>query len=137
MEAKQKFPWLVIVLVVGGLCALCFIALAVGGFYYYFNAQKISQPTLIKSVETFAPAATLKPIQTTVPILPEATSTSTPEATPSGLTLTGDQQLNVNYLYDDFSSEALGWPVFDDGKTILKYENGQYSFQITEADTFD
>jgi hypothetical protein len=83
------------------------------------------------------------PVQTsTPPELPTPTLLSFPTAGPttppdSGPALTGDQRLDSRSLYDDFSSRALGWPVFDDGKTILQYEDQAYSFQIAEPDYFD
>jgi len=56
---------------------------------------------------------------------------------PTALPSTGPQFRDAHMIKDDFSSEALGWPLFDDGKTILKYENNSYSFQIKEPDLFD
>jgi hypothetical protein len=40
-------------------------------------------------------------------------------------------------LYDDFSSDALGWPVYNHNTTILKYEDEAYSFQIAEPEYID
>lgn len=51
--------------------------------------------------------------------------------------LTGNQYLDDSRLVDDFSSDALGWPEYDDGTTILKYENQAYSFQVKQADYYD
>ena len=84
------------------------------------------------------PAVTL--VYVTPTNLPEPTQPAPPPApapTDSGPALTGNQRLDEYSLYDDFSSEALMWPLFDDGKTILKYENGAYSFQIAEPDYID
>jgi hypothetical protein len=136
MNPKQKFPWRMIVLGIGCICALCVGVLVVGGIFYTYT-RNTSTPSVIDAVNTLPPAITVQPVQTSIPILPEPTSTSTPTPVPSGPTLTGDQQLDEFYLYDDFSSEALGWPVFDDGTTILQYENGQYSFQVAEPDYYD
>jgi hypothetical protein len=80
------------------------------------------------------------PVQPSQPTnLPDTTPVPSPIAKPtdSGPTLTGDQRLDDHSLYDDFSSDALGWPIFDDGKTILKYENEAYSLQINESDYID
>jgi hypothetical protein len=79
-------------------------------------------------------------VSATQKILPTATLTvpsPAPVPTDSGPTLTGEQRLDDHSLYDDFSSDALMWPVFDDGKTILKYESEAYSFQITEPEYID
>jgi hypothetical protein len=50
--------------------------------------------------------------------------------------LTGKQELSEYRLYDDFSSDALGWPVADDGKISLQYEDEQYSFEVVEPDYY-
>jgi hypothetical protein len=103
----------------------------VGGYAYFQN--------LIPGSEPAAPP----PLVTQVIVTPESLSTATPASVPAptptelNLTLTGDQRIDDHSLYDDFSSEALLWPIFDDGSTILKYENETYSFQITEQDYFD
>jgi len=56
---------------------------------------------------------------------------------PTTVAPTSPQFRDAHIFKDDFSSEALGWPLYDDGKTILKYENNSYSFQIKEPDLFD
>jgi hypothetical protein len=81
------------------------------------------------SEPTDLPAPTLISFPTTVP------TDSSP--TDFGSTLTGDQRLDDHSLFDDFSSGALGWPIVDDGKTTLKYENQAYSFQIKEPEYYD
>ncbi|TAK14083.1 MAG: hypothetical protein EPO32_03195 [Anaerolineae bacterium] len=55
-----------------------------------------------------------------------------------GQPLSGSQYIDDYRFVDDFSSEALGWPVFDDGVTILGYEPDEtYSIQITRPDFLD
>jgi hypothetical protein len=49
----------------------------------------------------------------------------------SGQTDTG------TYFADDFSTTGLGWVEYDDGSTIIKYEDGAYSFEVTEPDYLD
>ena len=66
-----------------------------------------------------------------------STATETPGPTNSGTVLTGEQFRDDHGLVDDFSSKALGWPEIDDGRKILKYEDGGYSFQLLEKDSFD
>lgn len=119
------------ILGVGCLSILCITALVVGGYAYYQN------------LTTGVPAA-LEPIIIEVSATPEIVPTVTqsipspvPTPTDSGLTLTGDQRLDDHSLYDDFSSDALMWPVFDDGKTIIKHECEAYGFQIAEPDHID
>jgi hypothetical protein len=131
MVAKQKFPKWVIVLIIVVLCGLCVVVLAVGGTAYsFFKLRSSTQEPIFDFVESFEPVPS---DQFEPPILPIPTSSFNPGA--SGLT--GDQVLEDYYLYDDFSSEALGWPVANDEKTILNYENGQYGFQVLQADKFD
>jgi len=144
MNTNRNFPWWGVVLGIGCIGLLCIGILAVGGMTYFY-IQEPSTQFVTEVVITVPPPATEEPIPNTVPIIPEPTSSVNaeptlsinPEPTASGSSLTGNQQLDESRLYDDFSSEALGWPVFDDGKTILKYEEGQYSFQIAEPDYFD
>lgn len=62
---------------------------------------------------------------------PSAQPTVTATATPSG------QFRDADSFADDFSSKALGWSEMDDGRKILKYEDGGYSFQLLEKDGFD
>lgn len=59
------------------------------------------------------------------------------EPTTSQPNLTGNQYLDESSMFDDFSSQALGWSVFDDGKSIFKYENEAYAIQILEPDYWD
>jgi hypothetical protein len=107
---------------------LCVGVLGAGGVAYFY-LQRSSTPFPPEVVSTVPPPSIEQPGPTDLPVIPEPTS--------SGTSLTGNQQLEEFRLYDDFSSDALGWPVYDDGKTILKYEDGQYSFQIAEPDYFD
>ena len=89
-------------------------------------------------VETPQPVytATLEPVYTTTlepVILPPAPPTI--PATQQ-LPLTGDQRITDHAFVDDFSSEALGWPVKDDGITVQKYFNEYYSFQHMGKDSY-
>ena len=78
-------------------------------------------------------------------VLPTSTPTQEPIIPPpqpsqpmgSELPLTGDQFIREHGFFDDFSSDALGWPVMDDGITILKYENEAYRFLLKEKRGFD
>ena len=133
MDGKQKFPWWVIVLIVGGICALCVVVLAVAGLAYSYFKVGSGSP-VIDPVVTFEPVPTL---QFVPPVQPIPTSSFNPGTDPAEPGLTGEQVNDGTYLYDDFSSDALGWPVADDEKAIIQYENGQYSFQVLRADKFD
>ena len=74
--------------------------------------------------------------QARIQALPPTAVPPTP-VPPTALPSTNSQFRDAHVFKDDFSSEALGWPLFDDGKTILKYENNSYCFQIKEPDLFD
>ena len=132
-HAEQKrFPWLAVILGIGCVGVLCIGFLVIGGGAAFFLTQRSAPPSMPEPVVT---------VQIVTPeILPTATQTvpsPAPVPTDSGPTLTGDQRVDDHSLYDDFSSDALGWPVFDDGKTIIQYESEAYRFQIAEADYVD
>lgn len=134
MSPKRGIPWWVVLLGVILICILCVCAVLIGGTAFYFLqipsavAPPIPIPLATSAIQTDVPAPTLIP-----EILPgEPQSTEEPTSS-----LTGNQRVNEHYLFDDFSSTALGWPEFNDGKTIIQYEDGQYSIQITEPDYYD
>jgi hypothetical protein len=133
MEPKKKFPWWVIILVVVILCVLCVVVIAAGAIAYPLIQSKVQSPA-IDIVQTFDPEPTLQFEHNT---LPDVTESFDPGPDPVLPGLTGMQVYEDTYLYDDFSSDALGWPIANDEKAILQYENGQYSFQILQADEFD
>ena len=98
----------------------------------FMSNPTVSEPTLPLSVtETSLP--TLEPTPTTT--LTEVLSPSSTATTELGLT--GGQYLDETYLLDDFSSDALGWTVYDDGVTITKYEEDAFSIQVKQQNTFD
>ena len=136
MNTNRNFPWWSILLGIGCVGLLCVGIMGVGGIAY-FSIQKPSTQLPPEVVSTVPLPATQGPVPTDIPVLPEPTLSVNPEPTSSGSSLTGGQQLEGSRLYDDFSSEGLGWPVYDDGRTILKYEDGQYSFQVAEPDFYD
>lgn len=95
------------------------------------------EPTLVL-VESPTPepsqTPTPEPTQTPKPTL---TFTPTIEPSPTTVTGTGNQYLDDYRIVDDFSSNTFGWPEMDDGRKILKFEEGGYSFQLKEKDGFD
>ena len=136
MNTNRNFPTWGIVLGIGCVGLLCIGILGVGGFAYFY-LQEPSTQVVTEVVSTVPPPATEGPAPTDLPVLPELTLSVNPEPTSSGSSLTGNQELDEFRLYDDFSSDALGWPVADDGKIILKYEDEQYSFQVREPNYYD
>lgn len=138
MNAKRSFPWWGVVLGIGCVCILCTAVIVVGvaGYIYYWQSTSYT-PLLPEAISTYPPPPADLPIPTEWPVVPEP-GLPVPDAPAApGSPLTGNQRSDEYYLFDDFSSDALGWPVFDDGKTIIQYENGQYSFQIAETDYVD
>lgn len=160
MNQNRSSTWL-IVLGIGCAVILCiaFVIVLVATLVLV-NQRTVSQtipdtPAAV-TVEIFLPTETPMPteaptqvppteapVPTTEPTQPEATTAPTPtlapttEPTASGPALTGDQELTEYSLFDDFSSDALGWPIFDDGMTVLEYDNDAYHFQILEPDYYD
>ena len=128
MNTNRSFPWWGVALGIGCVGLLCIGILGVGGLAY-FSVQKSSTQLAPEAVSTIPLLLTQAASSSAIPLLPEPTS--------SRSALTGSQQVDEDRLYDDFSSDALGWPVYDDGKTILKYEEGQYSLQVIEKDYYD
>lgn len=94
------------------------------------------EATLPMPTETFLPTAQPTVAEPTVTPSPTLEPTM-PEPTESGPALTGNQQINEYSLFDDFSSEALGWPVYDDGMTLLEYEDEAYHIHILESEYYD
>ena len=132
MTDQKRFPWLAVILGVGCVGILCVGFLVIGGGAAFFLTQSTESPSVPEPVVTVQ----VLPLET----LPEPTRTVPPPATvpaDSDLPLTGEQRQDDHSIYDDFSSDALGWPVYDDGKTIIKYENEAYSFQIAEPEYID
>ena len=125
MNQNKPFPWTAVILGVGCAGVICIgaIVLVGGGVVYtWMQDQEIPstpEPVMTDVKATPAIEAALQPTQLAGPVL------------------TGKQQLEEFALFDDFSSDALGWPIYDDGKTIMQYENGMYSIQITEPAYID
>ena len=135
MNTKRNFPWWGVALVVGCACVFCVGVLGLGGFAYF--SQATSEPPISEFASPIPPIDTEQPTITIAPDVQAPNPSATTEPTVSVPSLTGSQEASEYRIYDDFSSDALDWPVFDDGKTIIKYEDGLYSFQIKEADYLD
>jgi hypothetical protein len=82
---------------------------------------------LIGAVEEPPAASAVDESQQATPI-PE-TPTPLPEPTPG---LTGEQRLEENALFDDFSSPALGWSVRDNESATTGYEAGGYAILVKQ-----
>ena len=141
--SNDNKKWLLPVGIGCGLLLICLcLGAAVGGFYLYQNQTfndtlDIAVPTLDIDIEMPTMEVVIPTIEVEAPNMPAATEAPAATPTDSGPTLTGNQTITASYMFDDFSSDALMWPIFDDGVTILKYENDAYSFQITEPEYID
>ena len=143
-RSQRRFPWWTLIIGAGCLGFMCVVIVAAGGLAFFSDLNIVLPAVPVLDGTTTSIPATSMPatvlVQPSQPTnLPDPTPAPSPTAKPtdSGPTLTGDQHLDDHSLYDDFSSDALGWPTFDDGSTILKYENLAYSFQVTEPEYYD
>ena len=135
MTEKKQFPWLPVIIGVGCVGILCvgvLVVVSAAAFFLTVRSDSSYGPEAVVTVEV--EVATVVPELIDIPTI-EPTTVSEPTAT--AISLTGNQRLDDHSLYDDFSSDALRWPVYDDGKTILKYEDETYSFQIAEPEYID
>lgn len=53
---------------------------------------------------------------------------------PAEKSLTGKQQLSQTQFFDDFSSDALEWPVMNDENFSCGYQNGGYYIEVKNPD---
>ena len=129
MTEQKRFPWLAVILGVGCVGALCVAVIAVGGVAFFATQRS----------ETSIPSAPEPVVTVDVqPVEPPMEMTEAPPPAPEPASdLTGKQHVEEYALFDDFSSDALHWPVYDDGLTIMKYENEMYSIQIAEPEDID
>jgi len=143
------------------LVLLCLLALMAAGFLYFspIGRQMVglaaSPTTAPRAVAP--PTATIVPPVPTATELPPATATSAPvppptqppsdqeemPATPTAPAppaptavpspaLTGQQRLDDNSLFDDFSSDALGWSQRNNETAETGYENEQYFIRVKQ-----
>lgn len=129
MTAKRGFPWAIIALGAFLVFILCVGCVLIGGIMVFLWGEPATSPEIPATLPPI-PTEAAPPTATPIPNSIQPTKTN---ASP----LTENQQTKEFYLFDDFSSKALGWPEFNDGTTIIQYEDGQYSIQITKPDYFD
>ncbi len=131
----------------GCLLILCLCVVAVGA-YFLINKDSITLPfseatpnSVVPMPFTDEPLPVIPPSEPTANP-PEAPSAPEPPAVPESPATavpnpTGGQWSDENTLLDDFSTKDLGWVEYDDGSTIIKYEDNAYSIEIAEADYYD
>jgi len=102
--------------------------------------ETISTPAAYLVVTATSPLVTEIAAATTQPAPVDATATITPQPlqpAATGVAQPREPFRNETGFFDDFSAKTFGWPEMDDGRKILKYEDGGYSFQLLEKDGFD
>ncbi len=138
MEEKRTNKWILPV-AIGCVVLLCLCGLIIGGFFFVssrtgqelpFNIGRFTDGGLLpqpadENVQPAGPVATVDV---------EEPPTDPDMIDPS---LTGGQYITDTALFDDFSSDAIGWLEYNDGSTIIQYEDQMYSFEITETDYLD
>jgi hypothetical protein len=150
MDEQTKSNKWIIFAGIGCIALVCICGTLIGAFFVF---QRTASSFLFSTdLQTYIPDDFLGEIgtpdipQIEIPTLPPIELPTLPaiedlvptlELFGTDPDLTGNQYLDDSTLIDDFSSQALEWPVFDDGLTILQYENQAYSFQITEPDYYD
>ncbi|HBX69059.1 MAG TPA: hypothetical protein DEH25_06675 [Chloroflexi bacterium] len=150
VQAASKSPkkWLLPV-GIGCIVLTCLCVCAGAGFLLISNLNTGSESMPPTPISEIAPAPTNAPLQPSdtpqAPLSPDPTEAPAPTAdippTPWPTAedqLTGNQSRSDTAIFDDFfSSKALGWSEYDDGTTIIQYENETYSFQVIEAEYYD
>ena len=153
---KRSLAWLLPV-GVGCVALVCMCLFVIAGYFFLQRPASSSQAATATQVAEILPAATEVPPQPDTPAetqpseptdwptaaaptetpWPTAEPTEAPSPTPEDQAFTGKQYREEEAIFDDFSSTALGWPEYNDGITVLQYEDGAYSFQINEGDYYD
>lgn len=139
MEEKQRPKWIVPV-GIGCVVLLCLCGLLAGGVALFGNQVlgDLGISDLPGGLEEFIETGELPEPPTNLPVEPDFPEQEPlEEPPPSDTSSLPPQHSDETSFFDDFSSDALDWPVFDDGVTILKYENQAYSFQLTEPGMLD
>ena len=116
--AKSRFPvWLIIVLV---LVVLCICGVLVAGLLY-FTVNRGAQSLSTSLSTDVAPLNLNDTVETFGPSMPVAPPHS-------------GQTLNRNQIFDDFSSQELGWDSYSDETANLGYEDGRYFVQVMDSE---
>jgi hypothetical protein len=153
-KKKRSFLWLLPVGIgcLGLICICGLIAIFLYNLQNPFSDFSWTTPTSIPEIVAAPteapPQPTETPMETTIPEPPDLPAPTeapptveepppTSEPTIEENPLTGNQYRDGVSIFDDFSSKALEWPEYDDGVTILQYEQEAYSFQVTALDFFD
>jgi hypothetical protein len=148
MEEKKTNKWLI---PVGIGCVVLLCLCVVIPAILYFTLGNTFTDQIPFDIDGFTDLGVPEQDGPTVDIPPVNTDSTDPEIDveppsnvgpdvptgPTGKEMTGGQYVTDTELFDDFSSDALEWPIYDDGITILKYENQGYSFEITQPDYVD
>ena len=138
MEEKSKNKWLVPV----GIGCVVLLCLCLGGAagIYFLGDQLTDQLPFNFDQFTDGDVLPQPANENAQPVAPAVTTeVEDPPTDPDMIdpSLTGGQYITDTALFDDFSSDAIGWLEYDDGSTIIQYEDQMYSFEVTETDYLD
>jgi len=149
-KKKRSFLWLIPVGIgcMGLICICGLVAIFLYNTQNPFSGFSWATPTSVPEIgaaPTEIPSQpTEAPTETTMlelPDLPAPTDASLTETSQPTIEeenpLTGNQYRDEFSLFDDFSSKAMEWSEYDDGISIIQYEQEAYSFQVAGKDYFD
>jgi hypothetical protein len=159
MKNQTGFPWKTVLIIIAVFTVLCCcLAASIGGFVYYLSQSGEGLPDNLnfnfnldgKPVEETAPDTqptiaypeAAEPTKvTSQPGAQEATTGESPTEAPAivepaetSSELTGKQEKSDYRIFDDFSSNALGWYQKEEDSYAVKLENETYTLQSTEKD---
>ena len=125
MKTNKGFSWWIPIVAVIFICILCGGILGLSGFI--LSIIKRNNPQIgIPFLGTYIP--TMQAEMGTTPF-PQSTASAPTES------VTSTQLFYNYYFFDEFTSPASGWQVYNDDNTILKYEDGKYHLEVTKPDS--
>ncbi len=133
MEEKKN-KW-VMPVAIGCVVILCLCVLVIGGTY--FLARDTFNDLMEQVTGQTDPGGLLTDPgndPSTDPGTDSGTDPGTDSSTDPG---TGFTDATEAGFFDDFSNPNSGWSEFNDGSTIIQYENGAYSIELIPADYID
>jgi hypothetical protein len=138
-QPKKKFPvWAIILIVLVVLC-LCGFLVAGGLYLVGKNAMPAIEDAVSTASQDIPDMDSALQTLTAIPEMFETTMPddfnfeATPESLDNGTASSGYSYLDDSSLYDDFSTQDLGWAVYDDTVGDQGYENGEYYIHVTES----
>ncbi|MEJ2759346.1 MAG: hypothetical protein P8046_12770 [Anaerolineales bacterium] len=123
---------------IGCVVILCLCGAAAAGIFLL--QDRLTGLFSDTGIEEIVPTEFFEMIEETA-VTPMVEATGIPEVTQAPMeddSMPSDGQYQDEFtLIDDFSSNTFGWIEYEDEITILKFENGAYSFQVLEPTYYD